>query len=89
VLGTTPVRIVYPGVLRARVIPLTRDVVCVVDPPHLMSADPPLPPEPKTPNWLPALGAALFFLVFVWWLATPSKGAPPADSGADAGATSP
>jgi len=24
-------------------------------------------PEPKTPMWLPALGAALFLLAGIWW----------------------
>lgn len=53
-----------------------------------MSADhgsPPLPPEPKTPTWLTALGAVLFFSAAVWWLATkpsvPSADAAPADAG--------
>jgi hypothetical protein len=52
---------------------------------------PPAPPEPKTPNWMPALGAFLFFAVGVWWLATPSSTpaqgadlAAAADAGADA-----
>ncbi len=31
--------------------------------------------EPKTPMWLPALGAALFVSVALWWAVTPS--APP------------
>ncbi len=56
-----------------------------------MSADhgsPPLPPEPKTPTWLTALGAALFFSAAVWWLAT-KPAVPPAQTGpADAGAPS-
>ncbi|HVH46848.1 MAG TPA: hypothetical protein VM925_31110 [Labilithrix sp.] len=52
----------------------------------------PTPPEPKTPMWLPALGAALFLLIgLIWGLtpdsknvaADPSGGAP---AGADAGA---
>jgi hypothetical protein len=28
--------------------------------------------EPKTPMWLPALGAALFVTVGLWWAVTPS-----------------
>jgi hypothetical protein len=33
----------------------------------------PTPPdEPKTPLWLPAVGAALFILVGLWWAMTPS-----------------
>jgi hypothetical protein len=28
--------------------------------------------EPKTPMWLPALGAALFVAVALWWAVTPS-----------------
>ena len=35
--------------------------------------------EPKTPMWLPALGAALFAFVGLWWAVTPSS-APPADA---------
>jgi Spy/CpxP family protein refolding chaperone len=40
--------------------------------------------EPKTPMWLPALGAALFVGVALWWAVTPS--APPivADAAASA-----
>ncbi len=49
---------------------------------------PPPPPEPKTPNWLPALGAALFLLVFVWWLATPAP-APAAGASPDASGAQP
>ena len=55
-----------------------------------MSADhgsPPLLPEPKTPLWLTALGAALFFAAGVWWLATQPAAAstpPAADAGAPA-----
>lgn len=40
--------------------------------------------EPKSPLWLPALGAALFLLAGVWWLTRPSDLPPP--SAADAGA---
>ncbi len=34
-----------------------------------------IPPEaePKTPMWLPALGAALFVGVALWWAVTPSS----------------
>ncbi|MGH7284889.1 MAG: hypothetical protein ACRELY_25465 [Polyangiaceae bacterium] len=42
-----------------------------------MSDHAPPPEEPKTPMWLPALGAALFLLVGVWW-ATRSQPVPPA-----------
>ncbi len=38
-------------------------------------ASPPTPAEPKTPLGLTALGAVLFALVGVWWLATPSSDA--------------
>ena len=43
--------------------------------------------EPKTPMWLPALGAALFLIVGIWWATRPSPPPPPqtADA-ADAGA---
>jgi len=35
---------------------------------------PPPPPEPKTPMWLPAVGALLFLTVgLVWALSTPPK----------------
>ena len=55
---------------------------------------PPPPPEPKTPMWLPALGAVLFLTVgLVWGLSTPSKDgatdsapAATAEPAADAGA---
>jgi len=29
--------------------------------------------EPKSPTWLPFLGVALFGLLLVWWLSTPSE----------------
>jgi hypothetical protein len=32
----------------------------------------PLEDEPQTPLWLPALGAALFVAVGLWWAVTPS-----------------
>ncbi|MDB4943549.1 MAG: hypothetical protein JWP97_3083 [Labilithrix sp.] len=35
---------------------------------------PPAPPEPKTPLWLPAVGAALFLAAGLWWAL--SGGAP-------------
>jgi hypothetical protein len=54
---------------------------------------PPPPPEPKTPMWLPAVGAALFLTVgLVWGLSGPSKdateggGAAPTASAAPAAA---
>ena len=55
-----------------------------------MSADhgsPPLLPEPKTPLWLTALGAALFFAAGVWWLATQPASAAPVQADAGAAAT--
>ncbi|MGO8992784.1 MAG: hypothetical protein ACLQVI_05615 [Polyangiaceae bacterium] len=61
-----------------------------------MSTDhgsPPLPPEPKTPGWLTALGAVLFLSAAVWWVASqppapPSAPMPVLDAGTpgDAGA---
>lgn len=30
-------------------------------------------PEPKTPMWLPALGATLFLMAGVWWAYTSSN----------------
>ena len=48
---------------------------------------PPPPPEPKTPMWLPAVGAVLFLTVgLVWGLSGPSKDAT-ADSAAAASAS--
>lgn len=29
--------------------------------------------EPRTPGWLPALGAALFIAAGLWWAVTPAK----------------
>jgi ferric-dicitrate binding protein FerR (iron transport regulator) len=50
-------------------------------------------PEPKTPMWLPALGAAVFLAAGLWWLARPQppqdstqQAATGVDAGADAGA---
>jgi len=42
--------------------------------------------EPKSPMWLPALGAALFVAVALWWAVTPSAQpiAPDAAPGASA-----
>ena len=43
--------------------------------------------EPKTPMWLPAVGAVLFLTIaLLWSLSSPSKDATPPPSGADAGA---
>jgi hypothetical protein len=39
--------------------------------------EPPPPDEPKSPMWLPALGAALFITVGLWWAVTPSPPPPP------------
>ena len=60
---------------------------------------PPALPEPKTPMWLPALGAVLFLTVGLIWGLMPSSvhvpgepgaaGAASAGAGADAGAPSP
>ncbi len=54
---------------------------------------PPPPEEPKTPMWLPALGAVLFLTVgLIWGLSSPShenaadSAAPPPTAAADAGA---
>lgn len=49
---------------------------------------PPPPPEPKTPMWLPALGAVLFLTVgLLWALSSPSKSEGDSSAaGADAGA---
>ncbi len=45
--------------------------------------------EPKTPMWLPALGAALFFTVGLVWAATPPPPVPVAEVAADAGVDAP
>ena len=45
--------------------------------------------EPKTPMWLPALGAALFLIVGIWWAMRPADaptGAPSAEPAAAASA---
>jgi hypothetical protein len=41
--------------------------------------------EPKTPLWLPALGAAIFVAVGLWWAVTPSP--PPPGVAPDAAAS--
>ncbi len=46
--------------------------------PHA-SASAPAEDEPKTPMWLPALGAALFVSAGLWWAVTPVAMAPVAD----------
>ena len=47
------------------------------------------PEEPKTPMWLPALGATLFLIVGIWWATRPAEpsGAttPPGATAVDAG----
>ncbi len=57
---------------------------------------PPPPPEPKTPMWLPAVGAVLFLTVgLVWGLGSsgdetaPAAPATTATAAADAGAAPP
>jgi hypothetical protein len=47
---------------------------------------PAAPPEPKTPMWLPALGAVLFLIVGLIWGLTPST--PSEGGGAPAGSAS-
>ncbi len=44
------------------------------DPAH---AQPPPPPEPRTPLWLPAVGAALFALAGIGWALDTEKPPPP------------
>jgi hypothetical protein len=59
-----------------------------------MAHDSPLP-EPKTPMWLPALGAALFLAAAAWWLIRsqeapkPPPAPEPAASSAPAGSAAP
>jgi hypothetical protein len=47
----------------------------------------PLEDEPKTPLWLPVLGAALFVAVGLWWAVTPSASAVQADQAPSASAS--
>src|SRR5579863_5725381 len=42
--------------------------------------------EPKSPMWLPALGAALFLGVGLWWAVTPSA-PPPVPAGSEPAAS--
>jgi hypothetical protein len=44
--------------------------------------------EPKTPMWLPALGAALFVSVGLWWAVTPPS-PPVVDTAGAASASAP
>jgi hypothetical protein len=46
--------------------------------PHA-SASAPAEDEPKTPMWLPALGATLFVSAGLWWAVTPGDPLPGAD----------
>lgn len=48
--------------------------------PHAAQVD----DEPRTPMWLPALGAAIFVGAALWWAVTPSSAAPPAEGAASA-----
>lgn len=50
--------------------------------------EPPPPDEPKSPMWLPALGAALFITVGLWWAVTPSPPPPPEEPAVPEGAAS-
>lgn len=36
--------------------------------------------EPKTPMWLPALGAVLFLLGGIWWSWSATTASPPGDA---------
>lgn len=48
-------------------------------------AHPSAPPdEPKTPMWLPALGAALFVAVGIWWATRPEEKPAPVETTAEA-----
>jgi hypothetical protein len=44
--------------------------------------------EPKSPLWLPALGAALFLLAGIWWVTRTPEPKPPAVIDADAAVVS-
>ena len=50
---------------------------------------PPLPPEPQTPMWLPALGAVLFLSAGLWLATRPEEPRVIAAETADAGAAAP
>lgn len=43
--------------------------------------------EPKTPMWLPGLGAALFVAAGLWWAVTPGAPPPALDTAASASAS--
>jgi hypothetical protein len=43
--------------------------------------------EPKTPMWLPGLGATLFVAVGLWWAVTPGAPPPALDTAASASAS--
>jgi hypothetical protein len=47
---------------------------------------PPVDDEPKSPMWLPALGAALFLGAALWWAVTPAAAQPATDAAASASA---
>lgn len=47
----------------------------------------PVVEEPRSPAWLPFLGAALFGLLLIWWLSTPSEDAEAAAAAASASAS--
>lgn len=49
--------------------------------PHA-SASPQVDDEPKTPMWLPGLGATLFVAAGLWWAVTPSAAPPASDAAA-------
>ena len=52
--------------------------------------EPAVPPEPKTPMWLPALGAVLFLMVgLIWGLSPSSKNEGGDATGAAGGAANP
>lgn len=47
----------------------------------------PLDDEPRTPLWLPALGAAIFVAAALWWAVTPSSTTAAAEGAASASAS--